>query len=100
MSLPGMISYTPPNIIMGRQAANLLSGLTPEEREEHRKTKERERNQRRQEKINMFRAIEYLPTNNSKIVALLQMFNPSLKALSQDELSARTKIFLDGLGLI
>ena len=99
MSLPGIISYTP-NIITGRQASNLLSGLTAEERAEHNREKARERNQRRQEKINMLRAIEYSPTNNSKIVALLQMFNPSMQALSQDELHAKTKVFLDGLGLI
>jgi hypothetical protein len=100
MSLPTIISYTPYNVVTGRQASKLLSRFTPEEKEAHRKANEKERNQRRQEKINLLRAIEYLPTNNSKIVHLLMMFNPSLKNSSYEDLSAKTKVFLDGLGLI
>jgi len=86
--------------LTGKAAANLLKDLTPEQKEIHKLEKTRERNKRRQEKINNLRLLDQLPTNKEKIMELLRMYNPSILNTDQNIVEFYVKFLLDKLGLL
>ncbi len=89
-----------PKSLTGKAAQYALQGLTAEQRIEHRRNKERERNMRRQEKINFFRELEYLPTNKQKILLLLFTFNPCLQEVDSQLIENNVNTFLESMALI
>lgn len=84
----------------GKRAVKELSHLTLEEKAEHAREMSKQRNMRRQEKINLLRELEYLPTNCSKIEYLLLMFNPVLKDIDRELLRNNINVFLETLSLV
>lgn len=86
--------------VTGKAAVNLLKNMTPEEKERHKMEQSKERNRRRQEKINALRVLDKLPTNREKIISLLHMYNPSITQINQDILEYHVKFLLDKFGLL
>lgn len=98
--LPSPLAFVAPfPSLTGKAAVKALEGLTLEEKEQHKLNLSKQRNNRRQEKINILREIDSLPTNKEKLFYVLRLYNQSMREMPEDELMRQVDAFLETLWL-